>query len=387
MSVTTARLGDLATFLSGFAFKSAKFNKDKLGHPLIRIRDVTGGTTQTYYTGSYDPRYLVNTGDYIIGMDGEFNLAKWHGEPALLNQRVCKIEKVSGSLDKDYLARYLAIVLKRIEATTPFVTVKHLSVKTLNDIGIPLPPIREQRKIAQVLDGVDALRTKRLKAVSLLNSLTQSIFVDMFGDPARNPMNWNVVRIGDLLESAKYGTSEKSDTQGTVPVLRMNNITSGGEIDLQNLKYMPHEIRDERYEVKKGDILFNRTNSPDLVGKSAIYRGDSVMSYAGYLVRARTNVRSDPEYIAAFLNSRYAKKTLRSMCKSIVGMANINAREMQEIKIPEPEIGLQQEFARRVQVVESMKVAHRSHLSELNTLFASIQNRAFRGELWDTPAT
>ena len=255
----------------------------------------------------------------------------------------------------------------------------------LSDVAkmeIPLPPLPEQRRIADVLDRAEALRAKRRAALAELDELTQSIFLDMFGDPATNPKGWPIRRIGDLLESASYGTSEKSAQTGEFPVLRMNNITRTGEMDFTDLKFMDLEpaYRD-RYLVRTGDVLFNRTNSPDLVGKTGVFRETKPMAYAGYLIRLRLNKDNDPEYLSAFLNTRYSKSMLRGMCKSIIGMANINATEIQKMRIPQPPLSLQREFAGRVAAVERLKAAQRASLAELDELFASLQHRAFRGEL------
>mgnify|MGYP000719296332 CR=1 FL=1 len=105
------------------------------------------------------------------------------------------------------------------------------------------------------------------------------------------------------------------------------------------------------------------------------------MAYAGYLIRLRVNAANDPEFLWGFLNSKYSKLMLRGMCKSIIGMANINATEIQAMKIPLPPLDLQHEFARRVTAVEKLKTAQRAALAELDALFASLQHRAFRGEL------
>ena len=113
--MNVARLGDHAKFLSGFAFKSTFFNNDGIGLPVVRIRDVVRGHSETFYSGRYDDNYIVSNGDYLIGMDGEFNLAQWRAETALLNQRVCKIASVSESMDRDYLGRFLSVALKNIE--------------------------------------------------------------------------------------------------------------------------------------------------------------------------------------------------------------------------------------------------------------------------------
>lgn len=249
------------------------------------------------------------------------------------------------------------------------------------DLPVPLPSLDEQVRIVQVLSQVDALRAKRRDAIALLDQLAESIFLDMFGDPARNPLDWKIKRVGDLVESVSYGTSVKASLEGTIPVLRMNNITVRGEIDLRDLKYMDRQEVSDRYLARSGDILFNRTNSADLVGKTAIYRGEDPLAYAGYLIRVRVNDRNHPEYLAAFLNSRYAKRVLRGMCKSIIGMANINAQELQSINVAEPPLGLQQEFAKKISSIEAMKGVHRVHQGSLDALFASVRNRAFRGEL------
>lgn len=113
-----------------------------------------------------------------------------------------------------------------------------------------------------------------------------------------------------------------------------------------------------------GDILFNRTNSAELVGKTAIFRGVKPMAYAGYLIRLRANEKADPEFVSGVLNSRYGKRTLRGICKSIIGMANINGKEVQAIPIPQPPLPLQREFAVQVLAVERLKASQRTSLGE-----------------------
>jgi len=245
-----------------------------------------------------------------------------------------------------------------------------------------LPPLAEQQRIAAILDKADALRVKRRAALAKLEDLSKSLFLEIFGDPATNPKGWPIQTIGDLLESASYGTSEKAEATGQFAVLRMNNITRTGDIDLSNLKYMNLDESDrERYLVRTGDVLFNRTNSPDLVGKTAIFREKRSMAYAGYLIRLRVNQQNNPEYLARFLNLDYSKRVLRNMCKSIIGMANINATEVQAIRIPRPPIELQNQFAVRVTGIERLKSELYVSLATFDSLFASLQQRAFAGEL------
>ncbi len=261
-------------------------------------------------------------------------------------------------------------------------SISNLNIERCLALPIEIPSMNEQKRIAAILDKADALRAKRRKALEQLDALAQAIFIEMFGDPTLNPKQWGIGSIGELLESASYGSSAKSGAEGSYPILRMGNVTNDGKIDLGDLKYIDlAEQEAEKYLVRAGDVLFNRTNSAELVGKSAIYRFADEVAYAGYLVRLRVNSKCDPEYLAAFLNTPHAKRVLRSMCKSIVGMANINAKEVQSIRIAIPPIELQKEFGKRVRAIEGKRVFLEKSRGELDALFSSLQHRAFRGEL------
>ena len=145
------RLGDVGQVLNGYAFKAELFTREG-GMPLIRIRDVGSSASETFYSGGFDERYVVSAGDLLVGMDGDFNCARWRGPRSLLNQRVCKI-----TVDKAlYLPRFLDYVLpgylKAINDATSSITVKHLSSRTIQDVPLPLPPLDEQREIVAELE-------------------------------------------------------------------------------------------------------------------------------------------------------------------------------------------------------------------------------------------
>jgi type I restriction enzyme S subunit len=152
-------LADVASILNGAPFDSAFFSTTE-GMPLVRIRDVIAGETNTYYTGTYEDTSLVLHGDLLVGMDGDFNSGFWGTKTALLNQRVCKITPTEEFYDKRLLALVLPGYLAAINANTPSVTVKHLSSKTIGEIGLPLPPCAEQirivAKLEELLSDLDA---------------------------------------------------------------------------------------------------------------------------------------------------------------------------------------------------------------------------------------
>ena len=197
-------LPEVCTIQYGFPFDSAKFS-DSNGTPLIRIRDVVRGYSETYTTEEYKSEYIVHENDLLIGMDGEFNIAKWGKTPALLNQRVCRLAP-KDSIDKDYLFYFMPIALKRIEEKTPFVTVKHLSAKELNKIEIPVLPLEEQRKIAETLSKVDELIAFREQQLAKLDELVKARFVEMFGDCKTNPKNWKTKALEKI---ANVGSSKR----------------------------------------------------------------------------------------------------------------------------------------------------------------------------------
>lgn len=258
-----------------------------------------------------------------------------------------------------------------------------ISLGDAKKVKIPLPPLAEQKRIAAILDKADAIRRKRQQAIQLADDFLRAVFLEMFGDPVTNPKGFPVGTIRDLVESASYGTSAKaSETEGAFPILRMGNITFNGEIDLSDLKFIDLSEKEQpKYLASKGDLLFNRTNSKELVGKTAVYDRDEPVAIAGYLVRVRANKLGNTHYISGYLNSQHGKATLQGMCKSIVGMANINAQEMQDISIMLPPIELQDKYKEIVlSVRDKTKVLEFSKEQQV-ALFNSLSKKAFAGQL------
>jgi len=246
-------------------------------------------------------------------------------------------------------------------------------------IKVALLPKTEQRHIAAVLDKADSLRRKRQEAIRLADKFLRAVFIDMFGDPETNPKSFDRGTIRDLVSSANYGTSEKaSEHTGQYPILRMNNITYDGGWDFSSMKYVDlDEASAHKYLTKKGDLLFNRTNSKELVGKTAVYMQDEPMAIAGYLVRVRMNGEGNAHYVSGYLNSAHGKRTLQARAKSIVGMANINAQEMQDIPLLLPPIELQNKFAGIVEAVHARLIKQHDFSRAAEALHAALSEKFF----------
>ena len=384
MAYKNVRLGDLVEVISGGAFKSKFFTEENTGMPLIRIRDVTKGYSETYYFGEFDDKYIINDGDLLITMDGEFNIREWHGGQALLNQRVCKIESKDPHLKQKFLLYVMPAILREIEDKTPYVTVKHLSVKKIIEAKIPLPSVEIQEKIIEILYKSQLLIKQREQQIEALSALKQSIFLDMFGDPQLNTKKWAIGKIGDLTEKTQYGTSKKaSETDGTYPVLRMNNITYSGEMDLQDLKYVDlTEKERDKYLVYPGELLFNRTNSRELVGKTAVYKEKDPVAYAGYLVKLIPNDKGNSVFISGYLNSNYGKRYLFNLAKNSIGMSNINATELKNIPIYIPPIDLQSKYDDKISLIDEKMDLLKKGLKGFEELYDGLLFKAFSGELF-----
>ena len=256
--------------------------------------------------------------------------------------------------------------------------------KTFFDkIKIPVPPLETQKKIVETLEKAENLKEWRAEADELNDEFLKSVFLDMFGDPKNNHHNFKIGKIEDLIIKTQYGTSKKAneDNKG-YPILRMNNISYSGKWDFSSLKYIElDESEKEKYLVNNGELLFNRTNSKELVGKAAVYRKDEPMAFAGYLVKLFTDSPATSEYIAGHLNSHYGKAFLFNMAKSIVGMANINAKEVQRVPILIPPMELREKYAEIVKQVEKLRKSQKQSEQQIDNFFNVLMQKAFKGEL------
>jgi len=259
-----------------------------------------------------------------------------------------------------------------------------ISGEKLKELLVPLPPLEEQRRLAAILDKADALRRKRQEAIALTEQLLCSTFLEMFGDPFTNPKGWPILTLGEVISETKYGTAQKANTAHSgLPVLRMNNLTYRGGLDLKDLKWCEIAPRDySAHTLKRGDLLFNRTNSPSLVGKSAVWVRDEAYAYAGYLIRVRfRSTRALPHYISGFLNSDYGKQMLAGMAKASSNMSNISASEIKRIRLPLPALEDQQRFSRFVESLLHAGRAHTSAVEPAADLFNALTQQAFTGQL------
>ena len=332
---------------NGYAFDSKGFSSSK-GLPLVRIRSLKAGVeTETRFSGDYEKKYIVKAGDLLIGMDGEFGCYEWKGEPSLLNQRVCRLQGFTGEIIPRFLFYGLNDYLKAIEEVTGYTTVKHISSKQILEIKFPVPPLADQRRIVQKLDeafaGIVKAKENAERSLKYARDLFESYFEELL-----KTKGWKWKNLGELCDDVEYGSSAKSKAERGVPVLRMGNIHDG-RFDWENLVYTNNQAEIKKYLLKHNDVLFNRTNSPELVGKTAIYKSEQPALFAGYLIRIhRKKELLDADFLNYFLNSKSARNYGKTVMASSVNQANINGTKLKNYPIPAPPLLEQKELASKL---------------------------------------
>ena len=288
------------------------------------------------------------------------------------------------SVRPKYLAYALRYFTPQIMAQAVSTTFKEVRRDAIRKFQIPLPPPSEQQRIIEILDMADALQRSRVEAYDKMYHILPSLFIRMFGDPTTNPMGWSTGIIDDVISETQYGISKKanSDQNGT-PILRMHNIDIRGLVDLSNLKFVDIEQKVRRkYFLKSGDILFNRTNSKEHVGKTGLWKGQMKAVPDSYLIRIRVNREKVlPEFLWGYMNTQFMKQMLFNKAHRTIGMASINTKELRAFPVIIPDEQLQQLFARKISSVDKYFHAVDDARVRQDKMLHVLSHHAFSGEL------
>lgn len=281
---------------------------------------------------------------------------------------------------KNVLPEYLCYVVRYMHLEKYFsgATIPHIYFRDYKSEEFNLVPVDYQEEIVATLGKIEAIVAARQRQLQKLDELVKARFVEIFGIYPANPKGWETGTIRDVVSDVRYGSSRPAVDGGKYPYLRMNNITYGGELDLSDTKRI--DIPDNELDkctVRRGDVLFNRTNSKELVGKTCVYNRDDMMVLAGFVIRVRVSERILPEFLSEFLNTEFSKQMLLAMCKTAIGQANINAQEMQNIGLYLPPIELQRKFVQFKEQTDKSKVAVQKALDEAQVLFDSLMQKYF----------
>lgn len=402
-------IADITTYVQ--RGKGPKYSADQNDFPVINQKAIRWFGIQAEHLkyvredmwNSYTEERFIKPGDILWNSTGTGTI----GRACLLNANEAAKAKVVDShvtilrTNQAVEPRYL---FNWIKSPKIQFDIESLSTGTTNQVElskakvlatiIPLAPLNEQIRIADKLDSilakVDQAQARLEKIPHILKRYRQSVLAAATsGELTRewregNDHQWPKVQLKDVGTGFNYGSSAKSKPEGDVPVLRMGNL-QGGKLDWENLVFTSDEAEIQKYLLESGDVLFNRTNSPELVGKTSIYRGEQKAIYAGYLIRVKGCKRLNTEFLNIQLNSPHARDYCWEVKTDGVSQSNINAKKLQAYQFHLPEIDEQLEIVRRVgELFSHADIFERQYLDAkkiFNKLTSSILAKAFRGEL------
>ena len=267
----------------------------------------------------------------------------------------------------------------------------------LADFEIPLPPLPIQQKIVKILDTIQEAVEMQEKIIEKTKELKKSMMADLFkyGGPSFRqgrklkkteigeiPENWEVVKLVEVVREIIYGISKKGEKEGKYPLLRMNNLENG-KINCEDLQYVNLSDMDfKKFKLKKGDILFNRTNSLELVGKTALFDLNENFVFSSYLLRIRTfSDKLLPEYLNYYFNFEKIQKNLKTLASRGASQVNISASKLKNFLISLPSLSEQQEIAEILQTIDQ-KIEIEKRKKELyEELFKTMLNKIMNQEI------
>lgn len=265
-------------------------------------------------------------------------------------------------------------------------TRQRISRGNLSKLKLPLPPIPEQKRIAAILDKADVIRRKRQQAVKLTEELLRSVFLDMFGDPVTNSKGWKEARLEDVAEIVSGVTKgRKLDGKQTImaPYLRVANVQDG-YLDLNEIKeieVLPSDVA--KYRLKVGDVLLTEGGDPDKLGRGSVWHGqvtDCIHQNHIFRVRSKTD-KLMPDFLSMLIGSERGKRYFLRAAKQTTGIASINSTQLKNFPVLLPSPALQQHFAQTVTNSQKLQQRLSDAADTADTLFTSLLQRAFRGEL------
>ena len=331
----------------------------------------------------------VRPGDFLLTNSMSF------GRPYIMNTSGCihdgwlVLSPKMQNASPDFFYHLLGsqFVFAEFERRAAGATVKNLNIDLVKSVQIPLPPLADQRRIAEVLDKAEELRTKRRAALAQLDSLTQSLFLDLFGDPVANSKGWVDSKmlgdVADIVSGITKGRKVNGEAVREVPYLAVVNVQDKS-LNLNSLKMIEATEREvDRYKLIENDLLLTEGVDPDKLGRGTLWNNElPECIHQNHIFRVRlTSLDIDPLFLNWLVGSQRGKKYFLRSAKQTTGIASINMTQLRGFPLLIPPLDLQREFARRVAAVEKLKTAQRAALAELDALLASLQHRAFRGEL------
>ena len=378
-----AKLGDIATYINGYAFKPQDWSDE--GIPIIRIQDLTGNSYQAnHYNGEYASKYEVNDGDVLISWSASLGVYIWHGEKAVLNQHIFKVVFDKERISKDFFVYQIGLILENAASDAHGATMKHLTKPIFDALPFYLPPYEKQCEIAEVLDKVTRLTSLRKQQLAKLDELVKSQFTEMFGDPINNPMKWIVSKIEDIaaqeknaLKAGPFGSALKKEFY----VKSGYKIYGQEQVICGDASFGDYYIDEEKYKelkncaVQAGDILISLVGT---YGKTLIMPDNyeaGIINPRLMKITLNKNMVT-PIYFKYYFESNALKASMDANTHGgTMGILNLGI--IRQMKIQVPPLSLQNQFATFVQRVDQQKQTVQQSLEKLELMKKALMQEYF----------
>lgn len=402
-------ISDITDYVANGSFQSLSENVKTYDHEeyaiLLRLKDFNSDFRKDLkYVDEKSYKFLskseIEEGDLFIsnvGNPGMCYLVPNLGKPITLGPNGIRL-RVNKYGDTSFIKYYLQSPQGRNEIreiTTGTAQLK-FNKTDFRNLLIPLPPLAQQERIVDKLDKLLAQHERINQVLDRIPQLLKTFRKQVLTKAVTGKLTeqwregkdleeWTALPLKEVCFGFKYGSSSKSQDEGKVAVLRMGNLQNG-KLDLSDLKYSNDEVEIRKYSLEPGDVLFNRTNSPELVGKTSIYRGEIPAIYAGYLIKIE-NDRSvlNSDYLNYFMNTSQVRTWCNEVKSDGVSQSNINAKKLGDLGIPLPPLQEQQEIVAHIETLfakaDNIESSYQVLKAKIDTLPQAILHKAFKGEL------
>ena len=371
MAKKMVKLGDVATYINGYAFKPE--DRGKIGLPIIRIQDLTGNSYDLgFYDGMYPQKIEINNGDILISWSASLGVYIWNRGKALLNQHIFKVEFDKMDIDKKYFVFAVRHKLKEMGRKTHGATMKHIVKKDFDGTEIPYPPYKEQVEIANNLDKIFRIIELQNQELKLLDELVRSRFVELFGDPSTNPRGWMETTVGDECFYIKDGPHKSlpdiGKENGGHPFISVRNIVNG-YIDFSTARYISDEDFAEainKCNPEKGDMLYSKGGTTGIA--KLIDIDEEFANWVHVAVLKFDKTKLNGIFFENMLNGAYCYEQSQRLTKGIANK-DLVLSAIAKIKMYIPPIKLQNQFADFVKQIDKSKFGHLSMLTTIKSAY------------------
>lgn len=378
MNWEKVKLGDVATFVNGYAFKPTDWSTD--GLEIIRIQNLTKGSSQTnFFKGTIPEKYKISKGDILISWSATLDIFVWDGKDAWLNQHIFKVVFDKIEVDKRYFIFAISYILDDMRKQVHGATMQHITKSKFDNLQIPLPPLETQKRVAEILDAADALRRKDQALLQKYDELAQAIFIDMFGDPVKNEKGWKTEKFNKL-GTLDRGVSKHRPRNapellgGKYPLIQTGDVAnSGGIISKYRSTYSELGLKQSKIW-SKGTLCITIAAN---IAKTGILDFDACFpdSIVGFKPNTQISNSIFVQFWIGFLQKILEDNAPESAQK------NINLEILRGLDVICPPIELQNEFEKIINDVVKLKEVDKIKIINSDNLFQTLLQKAFKGEL------